>query len=128
MPPGMHTEIAQMPTRCSGQLERCCRQLRDRASVMRSRRGSVADHEHGTFIQESRCGAMHSACRARSPVLENSAKSLQQVPRRARCTSDKKLPRDAYVDFTVVTGYVQGLVLVAVLVVLGIAEAVLEGL
>jgi hypothetical protein len=43
-------------------------------------------------------------------------------------TSDKKLPREAYVDFTVVSGYVEGLFLVAVLIVLGIAKAVLESL
>lgn len=60
--------------------------------------------------------------------MENSAKSLRQVPCRAVGTSDKKLPREAYVDFTVVSGYVEGLFLVAVLIVLGIAKAVLESL
>jgi hypothetical protein len=43
-------------------------------------------------------------------------------------TSESKSAKGAYVDFTVVSGYLECLILVAVLIGLGIAEAVFESL
>jgi hypothetical protein len=60
--------------------------------------------------------------------LGANTKSLQQAGGPASDAALTRPARGPYVDFTVVSGYFERLLLVAVLIVLGVAEGVLESL
>jgi hypothetical protein len=60
--------------------------------------------------------------------LGTKARSIGQPATRAAGTSVRKSVNRSYVDFTVVSGYLESLLLVAILIVLGIAEGFLESL
>jgi hypothetical protein len=64
----------------------------------------------------------------RNRLLETKAKSVGQPACRTSGSSVSKSTKRAHVDFTVVSGYLECLILVAVLIGLGIAEAVFENL
>jgi hypothetical protein len=60
--------------------------------------------------------------------LGTKAKVIRQPACRTSDTSLKKSAQGAYFDFTVVSNYLECIVLVGVLIVLGIAAALLESL
>jgi hypothetical protein len=60
--------------------------------------------------------------------LGTKAKSVGQPACRVAARPVAKSAREPHIDFTVVSGYLECLILVAVLVVLGLAEAILDSL
>jgi hypothetical protein len=60
--------------------------------------------------------------------LRAKAKGLAQEDCRLSDACETASARDSHFDFTVISGYLECLIVVAVLVVLGLAEALLEGL
>jgi hypothetical protein len=60
--------------------------------------------------------------------LTGEAKKVGQPVCRLAGPCESESEKDSHFDFTVVSGYLECLILVAVLVVLGVAEALLESL
>jgi hypothetical protein len=81
------------------------------------------------FIQEWRGANLHPRGSPRwSRDLGNNAKGLQQTRCQDGGTASSKPRKGSYVDFTVVSGYFECLLFLAVLIVLGVVEGVLESL